>query len=218
MTCNAMYASLTTCHRVSVIWATSRFTRPSWGYRISKGATTVWESFEDNSHSLNMKMFGSTEKFFYKDLAGIGLAGPGFKQITIKPCPVGDLTYVRASLKTVQGVIAVDWKKGRKSFGMKVTIPPNTTAQISVPTMGLKEIAVTCNRSGPCATGVTESHEPVWKAGKFLPGVPGITAGSETDEYVAFDVGSGTFRRLLHGLPSVQSGAGGKFFRWPAAT
>lgn len=60
-------------------------------------------------------MFCSTEKFFYKDLAGIGLGDAGFKQIRIKPCMVGDLTYARASLKTVRGLIAVDWKRANRS-------------------------------------------------------------------------------------------------------
>jgi alpha-L-rhamnosidase len=90
---------------------------------------------------------------------------------------VGDLTYAKASLKTVRGLVAVDWKKGSKSFDMKVTIPANTTAQVSVPKLGLKEIVV------------TESQKPIWKAAEFVTGVPGIRAGNETDDYVTFDVG-----------------------------
>jgi len=87
----------------------TKTTYPSWGYTISKGATTVWESFEVKSRkpwitSLNMKMFGSTEKFFYKDLAGISLAAPGYKRITIKPRIVKDLAYAKASVKTVRGL------------------------------------------------------------------------------------------------------------------
>ena len=30
----------------------TKTTYPSWGYAISKGATTVWESFENNQKSL----------------------------------------------------------------------------------------------------------------------------------------------------------------------
>ncbi|MCX5842066.1 MAG: family 78 glycoside hydrolase catalytic domain, partial [Deltaproteobacteria bacterium] len=109
----------------------TKTTYPSWGFTISKGATTVWESFELDSQkpylvSHNMKMFGSTEKFFYKDLAGIGLGDVGFKQIRIRPCIVGDLTYARASLKTVRGLIAVDWKRANQSVEMKVSLPPNS--------------------------------------------------------------------------------------------
>ena len=85
------------------------------------------------------------------------------------------------------GLVAVDWKKGPNSLGMKVTILPNTTARVSVPKLGLKEIAV------------TESRKPVWKAGKFVADVAGIGAGSETDDYVTFDVGSGYYLFKLNG-------------------
>ena len=39
-----------------------------------------------------MAMFGSTEVFFYRDLAGISPTSPGYKTITIAPQVVGDLT------------------------------------------------------------------------------------------------------------------------------
>jgi len=163
-------------------------TFPSWGYQVLKGATTIWECFEvDSKHSLNMKMFGSTEKSFYKDLAGISPASPGYKRITIKPQVVGDLEYAKASLKTVRGLVAVDWKKGDESLEMKVTIPVNTTAKISVPKIGQKEIAI------------MESGKALWKAGKFIEGVSGITAGNETNDYVTFDVGSGSYDFQLTG-------------------
>ncbi|MCX5647700.1 MAG: family 78 glycoside hydrolase catalytic domain [Planctomycetota bacterium] len=187
---NALQQALPEYGRADVMYTIgTQTTFPSWGYQISKGATTVWECFEVSSERcVNMKMFGSTEKFFYKDLGGIGLAGPGFKKITIKPCVVGDLTYAKASLKTVRGLIAVDWeKKNPKSFRMSVTIPANTTAGVSVPKTGLKEIVV------------TESGKPIWKDARFVAGVSGIAAGSETDEYVTFGVSSGFYAFQLTG-------------------
>jgi alpha-L-rhamnosidase len=186
---NALEQALPAYGRADVMYTiATQTTFPSWGYQISQGATTVWECFEVSSQRcLNMKMFCSTEKFFYKDLAGIGLEGPGFKKISIKPCVVGDLRHARASLKTVRGLVAVDWKKDPTAFGIKVTIPPNATARVSVPKLGRKEIAV------------TESRRPVWQAGNFVSGVPGISAGSETDDYVTFDVGSGYYVFQLTG-------------------
>ena len=165
----------------------TRTTYPSWGYTISKGATTVWESFEDNSHSLNMKMFGSTEKFFYKDLAGISPASPAFGRIRIKPCVVGDLTYAKASLRTVRGLVSSHWKKTDDSLTLQVVIPVNSTAVISVPKAGLGRAAV------------KESGRPIWKAGKLVKGVSGITSGSESKEYVTFNVGSGSYVFQLTG-------------------
>ena len=112
---------------------------------------------------------------------------PGYRRITVKPQVVGDLEYARASLKTVRGPVKVGWKKGEKSFEMRVTIPPNTTARVHVPKMDLKEITV------------TESGEPLWQASEFLTGAPGIAAGSESDDYITFEVGSGYYLFRLTG-------------------
>ena len=70
-------------------------TFPSWGEQIAKGATTVWESWNgdpEDELSLNMKMFCSTEVFFYRTLAGISPISPGYRTIAIRPNLVGGLT------------------------------------------------------------------------------------------------------------------------------
>jgi alpha-L-rhamnosidase len=134
-----------------------------------------------------MKMLGSSEVFFYRDLAGIALAAPGFQRITIKPHLVGDVTWVKASHNTIRGRVAVHWRKGGNSLAMDVTIPANTTAKVSVPSMGLE------------AVGITESGKPVWTDGSYVDGVAGITGGVEFADNVSFDVGSGSYRFKLTG-------------------
>ena len=166
----------------------TKTTFPSWGYTISKGATSIWESWEgDDNLSINMYMFGSSELFFYKDLAGIGLAAPGFKIINIKPCIVEDLTYARASLKAVRGMVSSSWKKTDNSITLEVTIPVNSQANISVPKIGLQNVTV------------TESGKTIYKNGGFLKGIPGITSGTETKDYVTFETGSGSYKFVLNG-------------------
>jgi len=157
-------------------------TPPSWGYQVRQGATTIWETWEgEPHHCTNMKMLGSSEMFFYKDLGGIAPAAPGFRRIAIKPRVVGDLTWVKASHNTVRGPIAVHWRKGDRSLAMEVTIPANTTAKVSVPTMGMKNVAV------------TEGGVAVWKNGSHVTGVTGIAGASRSDDYLTFDVGSGSY-------------------------
>ena len=163
-------------------------TPPSWGYQVRQGATTVWETWEgEPSHCMNMKMLGSSEKFFYKDLAGIAPAAPGFRRIAIRPHIVGDLTWVKASHNTVRGRLAVHWRRDGRSLAMEVTIPANTTAKVSVPTMGSENVSV------------AESGKAVWKDGSYVSGVAGITGGSRTADYVTFDVGSGIYSFYLAG-------------------
>lgn len=163
-------------------------TLPSWGYGVVNGATTLWETWEgDRELSLNMKMFGSTEKFFYKDLAGIGPAAPGFRRIMIKPNVVGDLKHVRASVMTVRGRVTVHWEKSDEIFEMKVIIPINTSAEINIPKVGWQEV------------DVSEGGVDLWKDGRFVEGVPGITDGSESVNYLTFAAGSGSYSFRLTG-------------------
>jgi len=161
-------------------------TFPSWGYQVLKGATTIWECFEGCSgHSLNMKMFGSTEKFFYKALAGISPAEPGYKQIAIKPHIVGDLKDVSASIKTVRGEVKSTWKKDGNGLRLDITIPVNSQAKVSVPKMEYQNVAI------------TESGKAIFHDGSYVGGVAGITDGSEGANYVTFDVGSGSYNFKL---------------------
>ena len=159
-------------------------TFPSWGEQVLKGATTLWETWEgetDPQLSYDMYMFGSTEIFFYRDLGGIAPASPGYREINIKPRIVDDLTFVKASVGTVRGDVSVDWKKGEDSFEMRVTLPGNSKTRLSVPTLGFKNVVI------------SESGGTFWKNGKFTREVPGINAGTESDDYVEFDVGSGYY-------------------------
>ena len=58
---------------------------------------------------------------------------PGMKEIEIRPRPVGDLTYVRASTQTLYGKVAVDWIRENGVFTLKVTIPVGCTARVFLP-------------------------------------------------------------------------------------
>jgi hypothetical protein len=80
-------------------------------------------------------MLGQIQEWFYHDLAGIGCdpAGPGFKKIIIKPQPVGDVTWAKASYNSIRGKIVSDWKRDGEQFTLRVTIPANTSATVFVP-------------------------------------------------------------------------------------
>ena len=117
-------------------------TRPSWGYMISKGATTSWERWDTDTQDGGMNgesqkiLSGNLEAWCYQTLAGINYdpEQPGFKHILLRPHPVGDLTFVRASHKCLYGLIRSDWTATSDSFVWRVTVPPNTTATVCVPT------------------------------------------------------------------------------------
>jgi alpha-L-rhamnosidase len=177
-------------------------TYPGWGYMVTQGATTVWESWGRDwakpggrRREDSMTMLAGVNGFFYRHLAGIegpdfygpGFMEPGYRKIHVTPYVLGDLKYARASIKTVRGMVSSCWEKSGNSLTLEVTIPVNSVAKVSVPKLGLQDVAV------------TESGKTVWKNGKFIKGVSGIIAGSETDDYVTFDIGSGSYTFRLWG-------------------
>lgn len=112
-------------------------TYPSWGYMRSKGATTIWERWEYatgfamNSHS--HPMYGSVTAWFYKYLAGISVAEPGFKRITVRPYMPASLNKAEAEIDTPYGKAASGWIKSDKGYTLKVTVPTSCKAEIILP-------------------------------------------------------------------------------------
>ncbi|MHC4123778.1 MAG: glycoside hydrolase family 78 protein [Planctomycetota bacterium] len=109
-------------------------TYPGWGYWIELGATTLWEHW-DGTKSRNHIMYGDISAWFYKTLAGINPDPdkPGFKNIIIRPHPVGDLKWVKAEHESMYGKIASSWQKKNGKFTLDIDIPVNTSATVYVP-------------------------------------------------------------------------------------
>jgi alpha-L-rhamnosidase len=162
-------------------------TYPSWGYMIREGATTLWERWEYldgagmNSH--NHIMFGSIDAWFYKVLAGINVdpSHPGFQRFIIKPYIVGDLDHVSASLQTIRGLVSSSWRKEKDSLSLDVVVPVNSQAKVSVPVLGWKDPLV------------RETGTVIYEHGSYVHGVTGIAPGTREDNYVTFEVGSGSY-------------------------
>src|SRR5207247_106794 len=116
-------------------------TYPSWGYMLSKGATTWWERWNGDSgdpamNSYNHYAFGSVVAWVYRYVAGIdtSLQDPGFHQIVIHPRLDARMTRARAEYDSVYGKIVSDWSgKPQGPFELKVTIPANTRAKLFLP-------------------------------------------------------------------------------------
>jgi alpha-L-rhamnosidase len=119
---------------------------PSWLFPVTHGATTMWErwdgwtperGFNDaGMNSYNHYAYGAVGEWLYAAVAGIDLdpAEPGYRRIHIRPHPGGGLTHARGSLLSPYGPIESAWALNNGTIRLQVTIPPNTTAVISVPT------------------------------------------------------------------------------------
>lgn len=175
-------------------------TYPSLGHQVVKGATTVCESYECRpSSSQNMKMLASLDKFFYRNLAGIQPASPGYRRVLVQPQVVGDLASVSASQMTVRGRIAVNWARSaphEKSrsytplLELKVSIPTGAEAEIAIPTLGKQSVQI------------TEGDSKVWAFDSYVPGTPGLTRATAARNAIVFHAGSGNYWFTLHDTPN----------------
>jgi len=153
---------------------------PSWGYMVSKGATTVWELWNGDTANPAMNsgnhlmLVGDLITWLYENLAGIrpDPAQPGFKHIIMRPTPVGDLNFVKASHKSPYGEIVSDWKREGDRFTWSVTVPVNTTATVYVP--------------ADAAASVKESGQ----AAGETPGVKYLRVEAAA---VVYEIGSGSY-------------------------
>ncbi|GAC1466249.1 MAG: hypothetical protein NVSMB9_06590 [Isosphaeraceae bacterium] len=180
---------LTDAGRADVAYTVAtQTTRPSWGYMVSKGATTIWERWDTDIQDGGMNgesqkiLSGNLEAWFYQTLGGINYdpERPGFKHITLRPRPVGDLTFVQASHRSLYGPIVSHWRRDGEAFLWEVAVPPNTTATVYVP-------------ARDTAT-VTEGGKPAGKA-------EGVRFLRDEAGSAVYAIGSGryTFRSSLRG-------------------
>jgi alpha-L-rhamnosidase len=118
-------------------------TYPSWFYSINQGATTIWERWNSyskdegfnpqNMNSLNHYAYGAIGEWIYERIAGIAPLEAGYKTIRIAPVPKMPLTAAEANLNTPYGKVVSSWTTAEGIFNLKVTVPPNTTAEVIMP-------------------------------------------------------------------------------------
>ncbi len=112
-------------------------TFPSWGYWISKGATTLYENWQIEGKadlSGNHIMFGEIGAWYYKALGGLkpDPEKPGFKNIILEPHFVEGLESFNASHEGPFGKIVSSWKRTNNTIVYQVVIPANSTATLKL--------------------------------------------------------------------------------------
>jgi alpha-L-rhamnosidase len=117
-------------------------TYPSWGYMLSKGATTWWERWNGDTgdpamNSYNHYAFGSVVAWVYRDVAGIDTApdGAGFHHIVIHPHLSAAMSHAGGQYESAYGKIATNWTATPNSFALQATIPANASATVYLPAL-----------------------------------------------------------------------------------
>jgi alpha-L-rhamnosidase len=147
---------------------------PSWLFQVTLGATTMWERWDGwtpdkgfqtpGMNSFNHYAFGSVGEFLYSEIGGIQPLEPSFKKVRIAPKPGGGLTWAKTAYHSIRGSIRSDWRLENNRLMMEVTVPPNVTAEIHVPTQG-KEFARPADGQGPVPRHDPEESTAIYEVG-----------------------------------------------------
>jgi len=116
----------------------------------------------------------------FRTLAGIDTADTGYNHILLRPMPPAPASnpdntpihWVKARYDSVNGRIESVWRLENGVFHYDVTVPPNTTASVFLPTTA--------------GEGVTESGRPA-------EGQDGIEIRSTQGQRIVLDVGPGSY-------------------------
>jgi alpha-L-rhamnosidase len=159
---------------------------PSWGNQVLRGATTLWETWSgtESGTSLNHIMFGDVSAWFMEYLGGIRPGSPGYQNVTIKPEITGAIAWAQATHNSPYGTISNAWRINGQSIAMSVSIPPNSTGTIYLPTLG----------TAPTNLVVQESGANIW--------VNGAPTGSDAGVLYDHDEGSGPQTYSVWHVPS----------------
>jgi len=114
---------------------------PSLGYMVEHGATTIWERWNSDKegpdmNSRNHFCLGAMGQWIYEDLVGLR-ADPdvsGFRRVLLTPRPAGDLKEASFVYQSAQGPIDIKWEITDGELVYDVTLPPNVTAELRLPT------------------------------------------------------------------------------------
>jgi hypothetical protein len=152
--------------------------KPGYGMMLKKGATALTEKRDatvGNFGSHNHFMLGQINEWFFRDLVGIQQdpSAPAFRKIIIKPSLVGDLSWAKASYRSIGGEIVSHWAKEAAGLNLNVVIPVGSSALVHVPTANAAEV-----REG----------------GQLASSAPGVTFVRAENGAAIFAVGSGTYR------------------------
>jgi alpha-L-rhamnosidase len=119
---------------------------PSWLYQINKGATTIWEHWDgikpDGSmwnpdmNSFNHYAYGAVCDWVFGAIGGLNTDQKkvAYKHSILRPLIVSEaLCWAQTRYESVYGLIAVSWEKKDGNVLVQVSVPPNTTATLTLP-------------------------------------------------------------------------------------
>lgn len=111
---------------------------PSWLYEVDHGATTIWESWAGiqpngkvGTFSFNHYAMGCVLDWFIRNVVGLNVIKPGYKEVVINPKFKGIVNDFQMKYLSVNGLFTIQLRDGIYKFsipaGCKATIYPSDT-------------------------------------------------------------------------------------------
>jgi alpha-L-rhamnosidase len=120
----------------------NKTTFPGYGYFIAEGETTWPEDWKTDVPSKIHACYTGIAGWFTKGLCGIqpDIDHAGYKHFIIRPFIVAEVDFAEASVGSPYGEIFSRWERKDKAITLSVTIPPNTSATVYIPTSQLEQV------------------------------------------------------------------------------
>lgn len=152
-----------------------KFDVPGYGWQLAHGATSLTESWQAYGFvSNNHCMLGHLMEWLFSGLGGIRQqeGSVAFKNIIIRPEPVGDIRKAKVSYESPYGLIQSVWEDTGNTFTLRVEIPANSTATVFLPSGNTEQI--------------TESGVPIKQ-------LQDIKFNELTEDKMSIEIGSGIY-------------------------
>ena len=106
---------------------------PSYGNWIERGATSLWEDFQEkNVNSLNHHFWGDISAWFISYIGGIRFnpTAKDIKELNIAPCFVSALDFADTFFESPSGKITVYWERSGENIELSVKVPEDLHGKI----------------------------------------------------------------------------------------
>lgn len=170
----------------------NRNERPSYGYFLERDQSTWPEYWSVDVPSRIHTCYTGVSSWLTMGLAGIrpDPAQPGYQSFLIKPVIVDDLEFAEGQTESLYGPISSRWERNDAGLELAVSIPPNSRATVSLPTLGTPAERLVMKEGG----------RTIWSNDRPAASLPdGIAfahreGASVLDRRIAWTVGAGSYR------------------------
>ena len=170
----------------------NRTEQPSYGHFLKRGETTWPEYWSVDVPSRIHTCYTGVSSWMTMGVAGIrpDPAHPGYQSFLIQPVVGGDLTFAEGHAESMYGRISSRWELSDAGLEIAVTIPPNSRATVSLPTLGTPDGLLV----------IREGDRVIWDHDRVASTLPGGIAFAHRhgapgpNRRIAWTVGAGSYR------------------------